>query len=104
MTIAKGDLFAVNNQNDFGGTINVNSLHVYVIILSWLFFLILLLDSPEKLSFMSQTNAPDMKYSVYVALAIAGAIVIYDLAVNQSIEASKEIVLALIGFAGADKQ
>ena len=42
----------------------------------------------------------DRKYSVYVALGIAGAIGIYDLAVNRSIEASKEIVLALIGFAG----
>lgn len=43
----------------------------------------------------------DRKYSVYVALGIVGVLGIYDLAVNHSIEASKEIVLALIGFAGA---
>ena len=42
----------------------------------------------------------DQKYSVYVALGIGGAIDIYDLAVNQSVEASKEIVLAFVAFAG----
>ena len=42
----------------------------------------------------------DQKYSVYVALGIAGAIAIYDIAVNQSVEASKEIVLAFVAFAG----
>ena len=42
----------------------------------------------------------DQKYSVYVALGIGGAITIYDLAVNQSVEASKEIVLAFVAFAG----
>lgn len=42
----------------------------------------------------------DRKYSVYVALTISGALAIYDLNVNGSLEATKEIVLALIGFAG----
>lgn len=48
---------------------------------------------------MSSTEA-DRKYSVYIALVIAGAVAIYDLQSNGSIEASKEIVLALIAFAG----
>jgi len=49
---------------------------------------------------MSATEA-DRKYSVYIALVIAGAIAIYDLTTNNSIEASQEIVLTLIAFAGA---
>lgn len=48
---------------------------------------------------MSATEA-DRKYSVYIALVIAGAVAIYDLQSNGSIEASKEIVLSLIAFAG----
>ncbi len=48
---------------------------------------------------MSATEA-DRKYSVYIALVIAGAVTIYDLQSNGSIEASKEIVLSLIAFAG----
>ncbi len=40
------------------------------------------------------------KISVYVSLGILGAIAIADLAVNRSIEASSNILLALIGFAG----
>ena len=42
----------------------------------------------------------DQKYSVYVALGIGGAIAIADLYVNQSVEASKEVILAFVAFAG----
>jgi len=49
---------------------------------------------------MSATEA-DRKYSVYIALVIGGAVAIYDLQSNGNLEASKEIVLTLIGFAGA---
>ena len=50
---------------------------------------------------MSSNNETiDRKYSVYIALSISGAIAITDLAVNGSIDASKEIVLGLIAFAG----
>jgi len=45
-------------------------------------------------------DKPDTKYSVYIALVLAGAISMYDLVNNGSIEASKEIVLVLIAFAG----
>ncbi len=48
---------------------------------------------------MSATEA-DRKYSVYIALVIAGAVSMYDLMNNGSIEASKEVVLVLIAFAG----
>jgi len=48
---------------------------------------------------MSATEA-DRKYSVYIALIIAGAVSMYDLTTNGSIEASKEVVLVLISFAG----
>ena len=43
---------------------------------------------------------PETKYSVYIALVLAGALSMYDLATNGSIEASKEIVLVLVAFAG----
>jgi uncharacterized membrane protein YuzA (DUF378 family) len=42
----------------------------------------------------------DRKYSVYVALGVCGIMAMTDLVSNGSVEASKEIVLALIGFAG----
>jgi len=45
-------------------------------------------------------NEADRKYSVYIALIIAGAVTMYDLANNGSIEASKEFALVLIAFAG----
>jgi len=48
---------------------------------------------------MSATEA-DRKYSVYIALIIAGAVTMYDLANNGSIEASKEFALVLVAFAG----
>ena len=43
---------------------------------------------------------PERKYSVYIALVTLAAIAMYDLAANGSVDASKEIVLALLGFAG----
>jgi len=46
------------------------------------------------------SELPDRKYSVYIALVIAGAVSMYDLTTNGSLEASKEIVLVLIAFAG----
>jgi len=42
----------------------------------------------------------ERKYSVYIALVTLGAVAMYDLAANGNLEASKEIVLALLGFAG----
>jgi len=45
-------------------------------------------------------NEADRKYSVYIALIIAGAVTMYDLANNGSIEASKEFALVLVAFAG----
>lgn len=44
---------------------------------------------------------PEQKYSVYIALVMAGIVAIVDLVYNGSIDASKEISLALIAFAGA---
>ena len=46
---------------------------------------------------MTELNA---KISVYIALGIAGAMGITDLVVNGTVEASTNIVLAFIGFAG----
>jgi len=46
------------------------------------------------------SELPDRKYSVYIALVVAGAVSMYDLTINGSLEASKEIVLVLIAFAG----
>jgi len=40
------------------------------------------------------------KYSVYVALGIGGTIAMTDLVANGSLEASFEIVLAFLSFAG----
>ena len=48
---------------------------------------------------MSATEA-DRKYSVYIALVVAGAVSIYDLANNGNMEASKEFALVLVAFAG----
>ena len=41
-----------------------------------------------------------MKYSVYIALIIGGAVAMYDLTTNGSLDASQEIVIAFLGFAG----
>jgi len=49
---------------------------------------------------MSSSELPDRKYSVYIALIVAGAISIYDLTTNGNMEASKELALVLIAFAG----
>jgi len=50
---------------------------------------------------MSQPEEkPAVKYSVYISLILAGAIAMYDLVNNGSIEASKEIVLVFVAFAG----
>jgi len=43
---------------------------------------------------------PDKKYSVYIALIGLIGISIYDLTNTGNLEASKEIVLALLAFAG----
>ncbi len=48
---------------------------------------------------MSATEA-DRKYSVYIALIVAGAVSIYDLIQNGNMEASREFGLTLIAFAG----
>lgn len=48
---------------------------------------------------MSSTE-PERKYSVYIALIVAGAVSIYDLTTNGNMEASKEFALVLIAFAG----
>jgi len=48
---------------------------------------------------MSATEA-DRKYSVYIALIVAGAVSIYDLTTNGNMDASKEFALVLIAFAG----
>jgi len=46
------------------------------------------------------SNEPERKYSVYIALLVAGAISIYDLTTNNNMDASKELALVLIAFAG----
>ncbi len=46
------------------------------------------------------TNEPERKYSVYIALIVAGAVSIYDLTTNNNMDASKEFALVLIAFAG----
>lgn len=48
----------------------------------------------------TDASKADMKYSVYIALIVGGAIAMYDLTQNGSIEASKEVVIAFLGFAG----
>jgi hypothetical protein len=50
---------------------------------------------------MSTTQTTETRYSVYFALGGATALGIADLAINHSIQASREIVIALITFAGA---
>jgi len=42
----------------------------------------------------------ERKYSVYIALVTLGAVAMYDLAANGNMEASRDIILALLGFAG----
>jgi len=42
----------------------------------------------------------EKKISVYISLVMAGIITIFDLQHNGTIDASKEIVLAFIAFAG----
>ena len=44
--------------------------------------------------------ADEPKISVYIALATVGAIAIADIITNQSVAASTNILIALIGFAG----
>ena len=44
--------------------------------------------------------ADEPKISVYIALGIAGAIAVTDLVTNGTVEASTNVILALIGFAG----
>ena len=46
------------------------------------------------------SSEPERKYSVYIALIVAGAISIYDMTTNGNMEASKELALVLIAFAG----
>lgn len=43
---------------------------------------------------------PEQKYSVYIALIMGGVVAAIDLVYNGTVEASKEITLALIAFAG----
>jgi len=49
---------------------------------------------------MSSTEA-DRKYSVYIALVIAGAVTMYELASIGTVDQTKEIALAFLAFAGA---
>ena len=49
---------------------------------------------------MSESQTPEQKHSVYIALGISGALAAIDLVINNSIEASKEVVLAFLAFAG----
>ena len=50
---------------------------------------------------MGDPQTPENRYSIYFALGGATAVSITDLVINHSIQASKEIVVALITFAGA---
>lgn len=50
---------------------------------------------------MSATEGIDRKYSVYVALVVLAGLAAYDLQINGGIEATKDILLGLLGFAGA---
>ena len=44
--------------------------------------------------------AEEPKISVYIALGIVGALAVVDLIVNGTVEASTNIILGLLGFAG----
>jgi len=49
---------------------------------------------------MSATEA-DRKYSVYIALVIAGAVTMYELASVGTVSQTQDIALAFLAFAGA---
>lgn len=49
---------------------------------------------------MSTVQTEEPKISVYIALGIAGGLAGVDLIINNSVNASKEIVLAFLAFAG----
>jgi len=43
----------------------------------------------------------DRKYSVYIALVIAGAVTMYELAAVGTVDQTRDIALAFLAFAGA---